>query len=183
MIYVSLIWNVTKHTTSPVPALTLAHYGRALGDGFYLEVFGRTLGMAFALVVVLVAIIIFSYRAWRENRAKDPLSGMNPGLYQPRNNADTLVFQTERLLAEQGEKVEAGEREKIESALKALKDALAGADIEAVKQAHEALVGASQEFAQRLYAAASAQQGAPGGAEAPSDDEVAEAEIVDEDNA
>ena len=90
----------------------------------------------------------------------------------------------ERLLAEQGEKVEAGEREKIESALKALKDSLAGADIEAVKQAHEALVGASQEFAQRLYAAASAQQqGAPGGAQAPSDDEVAEAEIVDEDNA
>ena len=101
-----------------------------------------------------------------------------------RNNADTLVFQTERLLAEQGEKVEAGEREKIESALKALKDSLAGADIEAVKAAHEALVGASQEFAQRLYAAASAQQqGAPGGAQAPSDDEVAEAEIVDEDNA
>ncbi|MEY3361718.1 MAG: hypothetical protein RL531_1437 [Actinomycetota bacterium] len=100
-----------------------------------------------------------------------------------RNNADTLVFQTERLLAEQGEKVEAGEREKIESALKALKDSLAGADIEAVKSAHEGLVGASQEFAQRLYAAASAQQGAPGGAEAPSDDEVAEAEIVDEDKA
>jgi molecular chaperone DnaK len=100
-----------------------------------------------------------------------------------RNNADTLVFQTERLLAEQGEKVEAGEREKIEAALKALKDSLAGADIEAVKAAHEALVGASQEFAQRLYAAASAQSAAPGGAEAPSDDEVAEAEIVDEDKA
>ena len=56
--------------------------------------------------------------------------------------------------------------------------ALAGADIEAVKAAHEALVGASQEFAQRLYAAASAQQGAAGGAQAPSDDEVAEAEAM-----
>ena len=83
--------------------------------------------------------------------------------------------------AEQGEKVEAGEREKIESALKALKDSLAGADIEAVKQAHEALVGASQEFAQRLYAATSAQGGPAGGQQAPSDDEVADAEIVDED--
>ena len=98
-----------------------------------------------------------------------------------RNNADTLVFQTERLLAEQGEKVEAGEREKIESALKALKDSLAGADIEAVKAAHEALVGASQEFAQRLYAATSASGGPAGGQQAPSDDEVADAEIVDED--
>ncbi|MBJ7514491.1 MAG: molecular chaperone DnaK, partial [Acidimicrobiia bacterium] len=54
-----------------------------------------------------------------------------------RNNSDSLVFQTERLLAEQGEKVEEGEREKIESTLKALKDALSGSDIEAVKLAHE----------------------------------------------
>ena len=100
-----------------------------------------------------------------------------------RNNSDSLVFQTERLLAEQGEKVEEGEREKIESTLKALKDALSGSDIEAVKLAHEALVAASQEFAQRLYASASAQQENPDAPEAPSDDEVAEAEIVDEESA
>ncbi len=101
---------------------------------------------------------------------------------ETRNNSDSLVFQTERLLAEQGEKVEEGEREKIESTLKALKDALSGTDIEALKLAHEALVAASQEFAQRLYASASAQQESPGAAEAPSDDEVAEAEIVDEES-
>ena len=101
---------------------------------------------------------------------------------ETRNNSDSLVFQTERLLAEQGEKVEEGEREKIESTLKALKDALSGSDIAAVKLAHEALVAASQEFAQRLYAAASAQQENPGAPEAPSDDEVAEAEIVDEES-
>ena len=107
-----------------------------------------------------------------------------------RNNADNLVFQTEKLLKENGDKVEPAEREKIESELKALKDALVGTDIEAVKRAHEALVAASQEFAQRLYAAASAQQnaadagagdaGAGAGGSAPDDDEVAEAEIVDE---
>jgi molecular chaperone DnaK len=106
-----------------------------------------------------------------------------------RNNADNLVFQTEKLLKENGDKVEPAEREKIESELKALKDALAGTDIEAVKRAHEALGAASQEFAQRLYAAASAQQnaadagaggdaGAGAGGAAPDDDEVAEAEIV-----
>jgi molecular chaperone DnaK len=107
-----------------------------------------------------------------------------------RNNADNLVFQTDKLLKENGDKVEPAEREKIETELKALKDALAGTDIEAVKRAHEALVQASQEFAQRLYAAASAQQnaadagagdaGAGAGGSAPDDDEVAEAEIVDE---
>ena len=105
-----------------------------------------------------------------------------------RNNADNLVFQTDKLLKENGDKVEPAEREKIESALKALKDALAGADIEAVKIAHEGLIGASREFAQRLYASAQASAASGGaatgasgaGAASPSDDEVAEAEIVDE---
>jgi molecular chaperone DnaK len=102
-----------------------------------------------------------------------------------RNTADSLVFQTEKLLKEQGEKVSADEKTKIEDALKALKDALAGTDIEAVKSAHEVLISASQEFAQRIYAAAQATSGdAAGGAgasgAAPSDDEVADAEIVDD---
>jgi molecular chaperone DnaK len=102
-----------------------------------------------------------------------------------RNTADSLVFQTEKLLKEQGEKVSADEKTKIEDSLKRLKDALAGTDIDAVKSAHEALISASQEFAQRIYAAA---QSAPAGdaagpgasGSAPSDDEVADAEIVDD---
>jgi molecular chaperone DnaK len=105
-----------------------------------------------------------------------------------RNNADNLVFQTEKLLKEQGDKVQPAEREKIEGSLKALKDALAGTDIDAVKRGHEELINASQEFAQRLYSAAqqNAAAGAEGaadsaaGASTPDDDEVAEAEIVDE---
>jgi len=104
-----------------------------------------------------------------------------------RNSADSLVFQTEKLLKEQGDKVSADERTKIEDALKKLKDALAGADVEPVKTAQEELVSASQEFAQRLYQAASAQQAAGGadgpggpGAEGPSDEDVVDAEIVDE---
>jgi len=100
-----------------------------------------------------------------------------------RNNADSLVFQTEKLLKDEGEKVSADEREKIEGALKELKDALAGADVDAVKRAHESLIAASQEFAQRLYAQASQQSAGDAGGDAgstPSDDEVADAEIVDE---
>jgi molecular chaperone DnaK len=100
-----------------------------------------------------------------------------------RNNADSLVFQTEKLLREQADKVQSDDKEKMEAALKELKDALAGPDIEAVKRGHENLVAVSQDFAQRLYAQAQSSQQAPGaagGTEAPSDDEVADAEIVDE---
>ncbi len=106
---------------------------------------------------------------------------------ETRNNADTLVFQTEKLLKEQADKVSAEDRSKIEAALGELKTALQGEDIDAVRQKHDALLAASQEFAQRLYQAAQAQQnagatagGPAGGASPPSDDEVADAEIVDE---
>jgi molecular chaperone DnaK len=100
-----------------------------------------------------------------------------------RNNADSLVFQTEKLLKEQADKVQPADKERLEAALKELKDALAGADIGAVTRAHEALTAALQDFSQRLYAAAQQQGGggeAGSGASGPSDDEVAEAEIVDE---
>jgi len=104
-----------------------------------------------------------------------------------RNNADSLVFQTEKLLRDQADKVQPEDREKMEGALKELKDALAGPDIEAVKRGHESLVAVSQDFAQRLYQQAQANQQTPGGAggagagaDAPNDDEVADAEIVDE---
>jgi molecular chaperone DnaK len=64
---------------------------------------------------------------------------------------------------------------------------LAGTDIDAVKSAHESLLTASNEFTRRLYENVQAQQasaagGAPGADEGqPSDDEVADAEIVDDD--
>ena len=104
-----------------------------------------------------------------------------------RNNADQLVFQTEKLLKEQADKVEPADKERLEGALKELKDTLAGPDVDAVTRAHEALTAALQDFSQRLYAAAQQQAAAndagaadPGAASAPSDDDVAEAEIVDE---
>jgi molecular chaperone DnaK len=106
-----------------------------------------------------------------------------------RNNADALVFQTEKLLKEQADKVTPDDREKVESGLKELKDALAGADLSAVTRAQDSLNTVLQDFSQRLYQAAAAQQqaaaggagdaGGPG-ASAANDDEVADAEIVDE---
>ena len=104
---------------------------------------------------------------------------------ETRNNADSLVFQTEKLLKEQADKVSPEDRAKIESALGELKTALAGDNLDAVRQKHEELLAASQEFAQRLYQSAQAQQASAGGGgetagPQPSDDEVADAEIVDD---
>jgi molecular chaperone DnaK len=99
-----------------------------------------------------------------------------------RNNADSLVFQTEKLLTEQAEKVSTEDKDKIQAAIADLKTALAGTDVEAIRTRHQALIQASQEFAQRLYQSAQGQStpGAGGTPSAPSDDEVADAEIVDE---
>ncbi len=110
-----------------------------------------------------------------------------------RNTADTLVYQTEKLLKEQGDKISADERKDVEDRLAELKTALGGSDIEAMKTATERLMSSSQEFTQKLYQqAAAADQGAYAGAgtgagagesTGPSDDEVVDAEIVDDDEA
>jgi molecular chaperone DnaK len=109
-----------------------------------------------------------------------------------RNSADTLVYQTEKLLREQGDKISGEEKTKVEDALKGLKDALAGSDVEAIRRATETLVTASQGFAQRLYEQAAQQAGSESASGAgdgaasggrPSDEEVVDAEIVDDQGA
>jgi molecular chaperone DnaK len=102
-----------------------------------------------------------------------------------RNNADTLVYQTEKLLKEQGEKFEGDEKGQVEEHLAALKAAISGTDVDAIKAATEALMTSSQGFTQRLYdAAAQADRestgGAGGGESQASDDDVVDAEIVDD---
>jgi len=102
-----------------------------------------------------------------------------------RNQGDTLVYQTEKLLKEQGEKLSGDEKQKVEDALASLKTALGGDDIAAIKDATEALMTASQEFTQKLYESAASETGTSGaagasGATAADDDEVVDAEIVDE---
>ena len=101
-----------------------------------------------------------------------------------RNNADTLVYQTEKLLKEQADKIAGDEKDAVEGGLEELKKALEGDDTEAIKGATDALMSASQSFAQRLYDQAGPDQAAGGGAtgeSVPDDDEVVDAEIVDED--
>ena len=97
-----------------------------------------------------------------------------------RNNADTLVYQTEKLLKEQGDKIEGEEKSTVEGHLADLKSAVSGSDNDAIKTATEALVTSSQGFTQKLYDAAAAADRDGGGAENPSDDDVVDAEIVDD---
>jgi molecular chaperone DnaK len=101
-----------------------------------------------------------------------------------RNNADSLVYQTEKVLKEHGDTITGPEKEAVETSLASLKTAIEGDDIAAIRSATESLMTASQTFSQRLYDAASAQQpGASATSSAPNDDEVVDAEIVDEDRA
>ena len=79
-----------------------------------------------------------------------------------RNNADTLVYQTEKVLREQGDKVSADEKAAVEQPLADLKKALDGTDIEAIKTATEKLMTASQAFSQKLYEAAARDANAAG---------------------
>ena len=101
-----------------------------------------------------------------------------------RNNADSLVYQTEKVLREQGEKVTEEERTAVEGPLSELKTALNGSDNEAIKTATEKLMTASQAFSQKLYEAAARDTNAAGtsasGQAAGSDDDIVDAEIVDE---
>ena len=99
-----------------------------------------------------------------------------------RNTADTLVYQTEKLLKDRAEAVSDGEKQTIESRLADVRTALEGTDIEAVKSATEALMTASQEFGQRLYEAAAAAERQAEAASSGTDDDVVEAEIVDDDD-
>jgi molecular chaperone DnaK len=105
---------------------------------------------------------------------------------EARNNADTLVYRTEKLLKDEGDKFTGDEKEKVEAALRELKEALAGQDAAVIRAKTEDVLRASQAFAQRLYEQSSSQQGGSAsssggsGASAPSDDEVVDAEIVDE---
>jgi molecular chaperone DnaK len=97
-----------------------------------------------------------------------------------RNNADGLVYSTEKLLKDQAESFQGTEREDVEGALNALKEVLNGTDIEAIKDATEKLLTASQSFSQRLYEeAAKAKANAEPTSTPTNDDDIVDAEIVD----
>ena len=97
-----------------------------------------------------------------------------------RNQADALLYSTEKLLKEQGDKVDEAEKAEAEAALTATKEALAGTDVEAIKAAADRLGTAAQAISAKLYeAGATSGEGEQASASA-NDDEVVDAEIVEE---
>ena len=99
---------------------------------------------------------------------------------ETRNMGDGLVYQTEKFIKDNDEKLSQGEtaskKAEVESALGDLKSALAGADMNAIKSATEKVSTLSQELGASLYAASAAES-----SEAPkADDGVEDAEIVEE---
>ena len=102
---------------------------------------------------------------------------------EARNQADNVVYQTEKTLKEHGEKLDASDRKQIEDALEEAREALKGSDVDRIRQTSEQLMTASQRFAEVLYRQAQAQQQQPSGdgaAPTGGDDEVVDAEVVDE---
>ncbi|MBO4759798.1 MAG: molecular chaperone DnaK, partial [Spirochaetaceae bacterium] len=85
-----------------------------------------------------------------------------------RNEADSLIYATEKTLKDLGDKVDGGEKQKIEDAIAALKQAMQGDNVEDIKAKTEALKQASYKIAEELYkqqaAAGGAQPGADGAA-------------------
>jgi molecular chaperone DnaK len=94
-----------------------------------------------------------------------------------RNQAESLVFQTEKFLEESGDKVPADAKANVDEPLAELKAAIAGDNIEAIKAAVEKVATASQALGAALYANTQAEAGE---ATAEGDDDVVDAEIVDE---
>ncbi|WP_193371951.1 Hsp70 family protein, partial [Nocardiopsis sp. BMP B8015] len=103
-----------------------------------------------------------------------------------RNNAESLVYQTEKVIKDNEDKIPADVRSETEAAVAELKTALEGSDVEAIRTASEKVALASQKIGSAIYS-----QGEQGGAEgdagqgtsdASDDSDVVDAEIVDEDN-
>jgi len=102
-----------------------------------------------------------------------------------RNNADNLVYSIERSLKDVDGKVDPNTKLEIEQAIKETKEALAGGDVEEIKQKQEALLSASHKLSEVLYQQAQDQQQASsaGATDTESPDDVVEdAEIVDDED-
>jgi len=102
-----------------------------------------------------------------------------------RNQADSLVYQSEKMLKDQAASFTGDQKSTVEADLAALKETLAGTDLEVIKSATDKLAASIQELGKQLYEQAAAASGdgagtAAAGAPAPDDDEVVDAEIVDE---
>jgi molecular chaperone DnaK len=80
-----------------------------------------------------------------------------------RNNADQMVYQSEKTLDEMGDKIEADDKQKVDEALSKVKTALSGTDTEAIKQAVSELEKAFYAVSEKLYSQVNPQDGGEAG--------------------
>ena len=104
-----------------------------------------------------------------------------------RNNADNLLYQTEKLLRDNGDKIDAEHKARLEEAQGAVREALNGTDSDAISNTTDQLMRVSQEVGQALYAATASEQagqqtagGFTGDSGAAGDEDIVDAEVVDE---
>lgn len=98
-----------------------------------------------------------------------------------RNNADNLVYQTEKLVRDNEDKISAEHKAQLEEAQGKVRSALEGTDVDAVRTASDELMRLSQEVGQALYAAgAQDQAGQQTTASAAGEEDIVDAEVVDE---
>ncbi|MGN6744430.1 MAG: molecular chaperone DnaK [Amnibacterium sp.] len=107
-----------------------------------------------------------------------------------RNSAEQLVYSIEKLIKENDEKLPADVKDEVQGDVDALKSALAGTDDDAVKTAFDRLSQSQTKLGQAIYAQSQAEESAPGasqgaqaGSGSSSDDDVVDAEVIDEDGA
>jgi molecular chaperone DnaK len=107
-------------------------------------------------------------------------------LVQAKNQADASLHSIKKSLTEYGDKLDAGEKEKIEEAIKHLEDAIKGDDKESIEAKSTALSTVSQKLGEKMYAdmqakeaaqAAESGAGAQAGPSAAQDDNVVDAEV------
>jgi len=102
-----------------------------------------------------------------------------------RNRAESLIYQTEKFLKDSADKVTGDDRVQTEQAIATLKEALEGTDVEKIKVATEGLMVASQKFSQQVYEQAAQEgqyaQASQAEGEATSDDDVVDAEVIEDD--
>ena len=108
-----------------------------------------------------------------------------------RNNADSLLYTTEKTLRENADKISAEEKASVEAAMEKLRDALKGSDTSAIETAARNLTQASHTLAEAMYKAAAAQAGSStrgggqarpeAGASGPKDTVDADFTVVDDD--
>jgi molecular chaperone DnaK len=107
---------------------------------------------------------------------------------EARNHAEGLVHQVEKNLTEHGDKVGAQEKGEAEAAIAAVKSAMEGTDIEALKSATDRLSQAAMKIGEAMYKAEQAQTPPPGGdagpqaGGGPKDDKVVDAEFEEVDD-